>query len=157
MRIAFVLLTAHIGTFVVCAQQPEKVEAKTVQAKLNGIWQERSADPKAMKYDKTWEIFTHAPGRARWTDHDNESQQRDHQVHLNVEAIPCGSTSDSGENAREWWWSAFSRSAATKSTGRAGSGWMGQSTTRPKVPWPGARKDFSTKEGHSVVLDRIKP
>ena len=157
MCIGFVLLASLTITSVVCAQQPEKVDAKKVEAKLKGIWQERSADPKVKMYDKTWEIFTHAPGRARWTDHDNESQTRDHQVHLNVGADPMWFDIRFREGPREWVVVGIVKISGEQILWSS-SKWVDAADyDKANGLVAGRPKDFSPQAGHSVVLERIKP
>ena len=157
MRNAFVLITALVGAFVVWFREPEKVDDKAVRAKLKGIWQESLADPKAKKYDKTWEIFTHDPDRARWTDHDNESQQRDHRVHLNVGADPMRFDIRFRENAREWVIVGIVKISGEQILWSSGKWVDAAAYDEAKGLVAGRPKDFSREDAHNVVLDRIKP
>lgn len=156
MRTTVVVLAALAGSLVALAQQPEKVDAKAIRAKLKGLWQERQADPQAAKYDTTWEIFTHAPDRARLTDHDNESVQVDHQVHLNVNADPMWFDFRFRDGPREVVVVGIVKFDGDNIHWSRGKWVDGAAYDKANGLVAGRPKDFATKGLSNLVLERIK-
>lgn len=150
-----VLLAVLLSACVV-AQPPAQPDAKAVLAKLKGYWQERSADPKAAKYDITWEILTHAPDRARLTDQDNESVQRDHQVILNVHADPMWLDLRFRDGAHERVIIGIVKIEGDKVHWAQGKWVDGPVYDKANGKVDGRPKDFSPQAGHSVILERMK-